>query len=201
MAKKKFDYNGDEFYMEIMALAMQGLTDSQIAFSLSEKFGQSLDESVFSRMKNGKYDKWSKEENVERSNRIGQALTHGREKVNSIVRGSYLKSALGGKKVKTITRRFLEIDCECKGKNKKCKKCGGVGKVPVSDKAIVQENEQELPPNMQALATWLFNHDKEWRKSVIEGKKLDVTSNGKDIQQVTIFELPDNGRDVENKQD
>ncbi len=33
------------------------------------------------------------------------------------------------------------------------------------------------------------------------GENVDVTSNGKDIQQVTIFELPDNGRDVENKQD
>lgn len=181
MAKPKFDYNGDEFYMEIMALAMKGLTDSQISFSLSEKFGEELEATTFSKMKNGKYDKWSEEQNKKYGGRIVQALTHGREKINSIVRGSYLKSALGGKKIKsksTVIRKIRTSDGT------------------ETDAQEVQEThtEQELPPNMQALSTWLFNHDKEWRKAVIEGKKLDVTTNGKDIQQVTIFELPDNGR-------
>ena len=42
------------------------------------------------------------------------------------------------------------------------------------------ETETQMA-NPQALATWLFNQDEEWRKSVIEGKKLDVTTNGKEI--------------------
>lgn len=186
MANPKFDYNGDEFYMEIMALAMKGLTDSQIAFSLEEKFGETLTEGVFNTMKNGKYDKWTKEENKIRGNRIAKALTHGREKINSIVRGSYLKSALGGKKIKsksTVIRKIRTAD--------------GTG----TDAQEIQEThtEQELAPNMQALSTWLFNHDKEWKKAVIEGKKLDVTTNGKDIQQSIQVEIIDKREQVENE--
>lgn len=181
MAKAKFDYNGDEFYMEIMALAMKGLTDSQIAFSLEEKFGETLTEGVFNTMKNGKYDKWTEEENTIRGNRIAKALAHGREKINSIVRGSYLKAALGGKKTRDVaitTRKMRRSDGEESGEIELTR----------------TETERELPPNMQALATWLFNHDEEWKKAVIEGKKLDITSKGEKVEQVTVFELPDNGR-------
>lgn len=183
MAKAKFDYNGDEFYMEIMALAMKGLTDSQIAFSLEEKFGETLTEGVFNTMKNGKYDKWTEEENTIRGNRIAKALAHGREKINSIVRGSYLKSALGGKKIKsksTVIRKIRTADGT------------------ETDAQEIQEThtEQELAPNMQALSTWLFNHDKEWKQAVIEGKKLDVTTNGKDLQTGIQVEIIDKREQV-----
>ena len=33
---KKFDYDSDDFYDEILALAMQGLTDAEIADSLAD---------------------------------------------------------------------------------------------------------------------------------------------------------------------
>lgn len=48
---KKFDYDSDDFYDEILALAMQGLTDAEIADSLADKFGVSLSPDVFSTMK------------------------------------------------------------------------------------------------------------------------------------------------------
>lgn len=38
---KKFDYEDDDFYDEIIVLAMQGLTDAEIADSLADKFGVS----------------------------------------------------------------------------------------------------------------------------------------------------------------
>ena len=34
---KKFDYDSDDFYDEILALAMQGLTDAEIADALEDK--------------------------------------------------------------------------------------------------------------------------------------------------------------------
>ena len=39
---KKFDYDSDDFYDEILALSMQGLTDAEIADALDDKFGVSL---------------------------------------------------------------------------------------------------------------------------------------------------------------
>lgn len=147
---KKFDYDSDDFYDEILALSMQGLTDAEIADSLEDKFGESLSPEVFCTMVNGNYNKWSDEENERRSARLAKVLARGRRKINSIVRGAYLKAALGGKKIKsktTVTRKMM-VDGE------------------YTDDEIIQtsETEQELPYNVQAMATWLYHHDKEWRK-------------------------------------
>ena len=91
-------------------------------------------------------------------------LARARMKVNSIVRGAYLKGALGGKKIKSTTKRYVQDRCMCEGKDKECAQCGGTGWVQLTDKAISQETEAELPPNMQALSTWLYHHDEDWRK-------------------------------------
>ena len=64
--RPKFNYDSDDFYDEILALSIQGLNDAEIADSLSDKFGVSLSPEVFCTMKNGNYDKWSKEENKRR---------------------------------------------------------------------------------------------------------------------------------------
>jgi len=150
MARPKFDYNSNEFYEELFALAFQGLTDAEIADGLSDKFGQTLTPGVFCKMKNGNYEGWNKKQNEERSERISQVLAHARRKINSIVRGAYLKAALGGKKIKskTITKRKLRID----------------GVYTDDEDIQTSETEQELPYNMQAMSTWLYHHDEEWRK-------------------------------------
>ena len=111
---KKFDYDSDDFYDEILALAMQGLTDAEIADSLADKFGVSLSPDVFSTMKNGCYANWTEKENQRRSARFNKVLARGRRKITSIVRGAYLKGALGGKKIKskTVLRRKLRIGGE-----------------------------------------------------------------------------------------
>ena len=150
---KKFDYDSDDFYDEILALSMQGLTDAEIA------------DEMFSCMKNGNYEAWSDEENERRSARLSKVLARGRRKINSIVRGAYLKAALGGKKIKnkTVTTRKLKID----------------GVYTEDEEIQTTEGETELPPNMQALSTWLYHHDEEWRK--VEKKQEDdedVSSNG-----------------------
>ena len=156
----KFNYDSDDFYDEILALAMQGLTDAEIACSLEEKFGNGLDEQTFNCMKNGNYIGWSDEENKKRSERLLKVLARGRIKLNSIIKGAYLKGALGGKKIKskTTVRRKLKVD----------------GVYTKDEEIQTSETEQELPYNMQALATWLYHHDKDWRK--VE-RKQDEESN------------------------
>lgn len=157
---RKFDYDSDDFYDEILALAMQGLTDAEIADSLEDKFGESLSPEVFCTMINGNYEAWSDEENKKRSERLSKVLARGRRKINSIIRGAYLKAALGGKKIKskTTVRRKLKID----------------GVYTEDEEIQTSETEQELPYNIQAMATWLYHHDKDWRK--VERKQDEESS-------------------------
>lgn len=168
MAKKKkktrppkFDYLSDEFLLEIETMAAKGYTDKDIALGLVVKFGDAITPQYFKDLKNGKDENGDE---TEVSVEISAALTRGRATINLAVRSTYLKIALGGLKTKSITKRKI-INSE--------------GEVIDSD--VMQETEIELPPNLNALSTWLFNHDQEWREKTIEGKRLDVTTNGKDI--------------------
>lgn len=163
MAKPKFDYNGEEFYKEVERLAFRGMLDSEIAYSLSDKFGVGINPAVFSRMKNGKYQGWSESENKEYSEKIGQSLERGRLGINALVRGKYLKMALGGGivKGKSVTKRHVIA-----------------GGQQTEDMIVeTRETEQELPPNAQALSVWLYHNDKEWRR-IAQSKKEDE-ENGK----------------------
>lgn len=161
---KKFDYDSEEFYKEILTLATQGLTDAEIAYSLSDRFGQSLTPSVFCTMKNGNYAQWNKKENKVRSEKLNKVLARGRAKINAAVRGAYLKAAFGGKIVKGKTKRYLATKCDCGGSDPNCPTCHGLGMVYSDYYAVVDETEQELAPNVQAITTWLLHHDPEWRK-------------------------------------
>lgn len=162
MASPKFDYESDSFYKTIYTLAMQGMTDAEIAsVGLLETLGKSLCPQTFSEMKNGCYSGWTEEENRTRAPRISEALSHARAKVNSAVRGRYLKLALGGIKVTTTIKRKLKVGEE------------------YTDAEEIQVNESELPPNLQALSTWLNNHDPEWRRA----------SRGEDVNDVPSFDI------------
>lgn len=157
-AKPKHDYNGNEFYDEILALAMSGLNDAEIAERLD------LEEETFNRMKNGKVNEWSDEQNKERSERIHQVLTRGRKRIVGALRGTYISTALGKKKLTSRTKKFIEERCECGGLDAHCGICGGTGRVVRSDKWITLETETDTAPNMQAIATLLYHYDKTWRK-------------------------------------
>lgn len=165
----KFDYDSNDFYDEILALSIQGLTDAEIADALEDKFGQSLSPEAFCCMKNGNYSKWSDEENARRSARLVKVLTRGRRKINSIVRGAYLKAALGGRKLKnksTTTRRMRLPD----------------GTLTDEEDIQTTISEIEQASNIQALSTWLYHHDEEWRK--IERKQDEESSDiPKDINR------------------
>ena len=180
----KFDYDSDDFYDEILALAMQGLNDAEIADALQDKFGVSLNPDVFGSMKNGNYAQWNEEENKRRSERLNRVLARGRRKIVSLVRGAYLKGALGGKKVKskTVVTRKLRVD--------------GV----YTDDVEVQtsETETEMPYNMQALATWLYHHDAEWRKRSMK-KDVEETEESEAPRTLTKDEAKELWSTLENE--
>lgn len=148
----KFNYDSEDFTDELLALAMQGYTDDEIADALEERFGQSLDPTTFSSMKNGHYECWSEEENLRRGSAIRKALARGRRKINAIVRGRYLKAALGGLKTRNRQRITRPVTDPVTG---------------LTQEVVIQVNESEFEsaPNVQALATWLNNHDAEWRRA------------------------------------
>lgn len=181
MARPKHDYDHPDFYKLIEQLAMNGYTDEEIANELN------LTREVFGCMKNGNYSGWGERENSERGERISNVLAYGRTKIKALVRSTYLKAAIGGKKIRSATKRHIQSRCACMGENKTCSSCGGTGWVFLTDKAIIQETESELPPNMQALSTWLYHHDEEWRKASeglhdsgankIEGITINVSYN------------------------
>lgn len=154
----KFNYDSDEFYDEIFALAMQGATNAEIAFGLEDRFGHSLDDKAFLAMIHGRYQPWSEEENQRRGSRLRAVLARARQKINMIVRGRYLKTALGGIKTKnrSTTYRRLRVD----------------GHLTDDEEIQTTESEIEYPPNMQALSTWLYHHDPDWRK-VQRGEDVD----------------------------
>lgn len=185
MAKPKFNYDSEEFYKEIYALAMQGLQDAEIAYNLGDNLGVATDENdipyttpikgltpeVFTKMKNGNYEGWDEEQNARRSARISQELAHGRARILGIVRGRYLKAALGGIKIKSHSQR---------------KRYNIVNGRKDEDNMVMEETEavSETAPNMQALANFLYHHDPQFRniqKGLEEGEVNIKVKNGVNI--------------------
>ena len=185
MAKPKFNYDGEDFYKEIYALAMQGLQDAEIAYNLGDSLGVANDENgvpyynearglspdVFNKMKNGTYEGWNEEENKRRSERISRELAHGRAKILGIVRGRYLKAALGGIKIKSHSqrKRYNIINGEKDELN-----------------MVMEETDSmsETAPNMQALANFLYHHDPQFRniqKGIEDGDINIKVKNGVSI--------------------
>lgn len=194
----KFEYESKEFLDYIEDLAQKGYTDRNISYALVQKFGETLTPQKFNEFKNEKDEGGNP---TERGRKISEALARGRAKLNLIARDTYFKAALGGKKVKEVYRVFAERKCECGGSDMSCEFCHGTGKVVSEKKAVVQEVEKVLPANLQALGTWLFNHDEEWRERIIEGKKLDVTTKGDKIQGAIIVEVIDKREQIEDTDD
>ena len=141
----KFDYDSDDFYGEILAFAMQGFTDKEIADALS------LSPDTFGKMKNGNYRGWTDSENKERSEQLCRVLARGRSKIVAAIRGAYLHAALGGKMLHrkdTVCRSVRFADGTCS-----------------PDEVIaVTKSANEQPPNLKALENLLIRYDPEWGK-------------------------------------
>ena len=198
-AQKKFDYDGEDFYTAIGNLAAKDFNDYEIAMHVGEEVRRiiedrnnrlidaaedelpeledtdnipdSLTPEVFSKMKNGNYEGWNEQENKLRSMLISQVLSRARVKLSLLYKGVYDKLAMGKWKTKTVTTVVRD------GYDKEGNK--------VNDTTITT-TEQELPPNMQALSTWRFNHDPEFRKTLQQMKKMDVSVEDKTIDKIKV---------------
>lgn len=199
-AQKKFDYDGQDFYTAIGNLASRDFNDYEIAMHLGEEVRKIIEDrnnkiiddaetpddiiledtenipnglapEVFSRMKNGNYDKWTEQENKLRSMLIGQALSQARVKLNLLYKGVYDKLAMGKWKTKSTTK------VEKNTINKEG--------IPYTE-TVTTITEQELPPNMQALTTWRYNHDPEFKKTLQQMKKMDVSLEDKTIDKIKV---------------
>ena len=198
-ASKKFDYDGQDFYTAISNLAGRDYTDKEIALNIGNEIkaivekrnDQRIDEAqdempelehipevpdsltpeVFSRMKSGTYEGWNEQENKLRSMLISQALSQARTTLSLYYKGVYDKMAMGKWKTKTTTtteRNTVTRDG-----------------VPYKE-TTVTTTEQELPPNMQAISVWRFNHDPEFRKTLQQMKKMDVSVEDKNIGKINV---------------
>lgn len=78
---------------------------------------------------------------------ISESLSRGRAQINAAVRAKFLAVALGGIKTKSTTRRKLRLE-------------DGT----LTNEEEIQTVENELAPSLQAMSTWLYHHDEEWRK-------------------------------------
>lgn len=199
-AQKKFDYDGQDFYTAIGNLASRDFNDYEIAMHLGEEVRKiiedrnnevidkaetpddivledtenipdSLTPEVFSKMKNGNYEGWNEQENKLRSMLISQVLSRARVKLNLLYKGVYDKVAMGKWKTKTVTTVVRD------GVDKEGNR--------VKD-TTTTTTEQELPPNMQALTTWRFHHDPEFKKTLQQMKKMDVSLEDKTIDKIKV---------------
>lgn len=171
--KPKYDYEGEKFLEMISELAKKGYTDRDIAITIG------ITPEEFSRKKSA-------------SQHIPQALARGRSQLNTVVRGAFLKAALGGRLVKKYS--YVQKRCECGGKDPECPICDGSGWITPEQHRVVEEYEQA--PNIMAQNRWLMNYDEEWKKQLkgndptdinkVEGIDIEVTFNKKedlDLQQ------------------
>lgn len=204
--KKKFNYDGKDFYDAIGNLASRDFNDEEIALHVGEEvrniiearntrlmdkimeedvdpndlpeledtsnIPDSLAYETFSRMKNGKYDGWTEQENALRSMLICQVLERARSKLCLVYKGVYDKLALGKWKTKSKTTTT----------SSKVNKEG-----ERYEETVTTETEQDLAPNLQALTMWRFHHDKEFREEMAAMKKMDVSVEAdKGIEKINI---------------
>lgn len=86
-----------------------------------------------------------------------EVLARGRATITAAVRAKFLAMAVGGIKTKSVTKRKLkDQDGNYTGDEE------------------IQSVESELAPSLQAMTTWLYHHDEEWRK--IERKQDEDAS-------------------------
>ena len=186
MAKKsgrpqKFNYDSKEFYDEVENLAKQGYSDRTIAHQLIVKFGDTLSPQKFSEYKNEKDESGNL---TERASKLSEALARGREVINAAARATYLQMALGQRKLKTVTSQHLRLQ-------------DGT----LSDDEVITTVESEVAPNMQALATWLFDHDAEWRENTIQNKREESEVAGDDLPTAINVRITYNQKEDINLQD
>ncbi len=210
-AQKKFDYDGRDFYTAIGNLAGRDYNDREIAMNLGKEVrsiicrrnrerteGAESPESVvledvdcvpdgltpevFTKMKNGNYEGWNRQENSLRSMLISQVLSQARVGLRLLYKDVYNRVAAGKWKTKTVTK--TEKDTVSREG------------VPYTE-VVTTTTEQELPPNMQAITTWRYHHDPEFRGTLQQMKRMDVSVEDKTVDSVKVSIVYNKKEDTE----
>lgn len=140
-ARKKYDYDSDDFYRSLQESAERQMREHHIVWDkvLAKDLG--IDSRTFSEMKNGCYRGWTPEENERRKIRIYEVCARVRACVEPEIWKMIIDIGLGNVQAQDIS--FLKIDGE------------------VSDEQRITVHK--LPPNLAALQLWLKHHSKEYR--------------------------------------
>ena len=151
MAKPKYDYDSDYFYLRIQESADRQMQENHIIWDkvIAADLGFETP-TTFSEMKNGEYRAWSKEENERRSKRINDLLSRARAGVEPEVWKMVLEMGLGKVQAQDIT--FDKIG----------------DKIQDEQRITVHK----LPPNLKALQMWL-RHQSQMYRSIESGKLED----------------------------
>jgi len=210
-AQKKFDYDGRDFYTAIGNLAGRDYNDKEIAMNLGQEVRSiicqrnrertesaessesvvledvdcvpdGLTPEVFTKMKNGNYEGWNEQENSLRSMLISQVLSQARVGLTLLYKDVYNRVAAGKWKTKTVTK--TEKDTVSREG------------VPYTE-VVTTTTEQELPPNMQAITTWRYHHDPEFRGTLQQMKRMDVSVEDKTVDSVKVSIVYNKKEDTE----
>jgi hypothetical protein len=176
MAKKKVDFSNNDNLLIAEGLARDGLDNKDIAkyFNYNETHFSELINSI---------------------SELSEALKRGRKPLEIMVENALYRRAIGGQKLKTQVRRFLEQKCECEGHNKTCEFCKGTGKKIITNVEIVQETITELPADVGAAALWLKQKKAGiWNKQPIKIEQ-DINATGNVI--LSFSPTPLTEKDVE----
>lgn len=168
----KFVYDSEDFLATVVEYAKRGYTDKEIAFAIG------LNPSTF-------YEKKAE------FPKLCEALLHARAMLNGLVRATFLKTALGGRIIKTT--QYVMRKCECKGQDSNCPICNGSGWLTPEQNKVVTETE--LAPNLNAQNRWLMNYDEEWKELSLHS--MDVSVDDKTIDKISVNVVYNKKEDVE----
>lgn len=145
--KPKADFNSPDVLNDVEEKIRDGWDEKQVA----ERYGYCA--ARFSEIKNTKDDNGH-------NSKLYEAIKRGQRPLNFMIENSMVKRAMG-MRVKTVTRRWVEVPCGCGG-DPNCEICGGNGRV-ITDKQLIQEVEAELPPDIGAAMAYLkHNKPEKW---------------------------------------
>ena len=154
MITPQFDYEDENFWGQVYELAVQGLSDKQIAIHLKTDNKTRFRPETFKEMIRGTYSVWNDADRQDYTMKLREVLESARERINALVRGKYLKCGLGGIAVKTTStiRRRMKIDDQ------------------YTDDEIIQTTEtiSETAPNPNILRHWLVMYDKDWSRNEMD---------------------------------
>lgn len=144
------DFDNPELYRIIEQEATKGKSNNGIAVYLAKYFDLDISPETFENMIEGHYEAWSSREAHIYPFKLKRAIRRGKVAARQAVRSALLKSAIGGRVIKSTTTRTRKLR---------------IGGVLTEDEEIeTVTNETELAPNVTAIMQWLHHNDPDWRK-------------------------------------